>query len=59
MMEQAFVKLIGSTVGAFLKMVGRIFKPIGILFSFGEGVMEFMKTEGNIFKKLNVLQVDF
>ena len=48
-----FLKAIGGTVGAFLKMVGRIFKPIGILFSFGEGVMEFMKTEGNIFKKLN------
>ena len=49
----AFVRLIGSGAGAFLKMVGRIFKPIGILFSFGEGVMEFMKTEGNIFAKLN------
>ena len=48
-----FLKAIGGTVGAFLRMVGRIFKPIGILFSFGEGVMEFMKTEGNIFKKLN------
>ena len=48
-----FLKAIGGTVGAFLKMVGRIFKPIGILFSFGEGVMEFMKTEGNIFAKLN------
>jgi len=49
----AFVKLIGNTAGAFLKAVGRIFKPIGILFSFGEGVAEFMKTEGNIFAKLN------
>ena len=48
-----FLKAIGGTVSAFLRMVGRIFKPIGILFSFGEGVMEFMKTEGNIFKKLN------
>jgi len=48
-----FLKAIGGTVGAFLRMVGRIFKPIGILFSFGEGVMEFMKTEGNIFQKLN------
>ena len=48
-----FLKAIGGTVGAFLRMVGRIFKPIGILLSFGEGVMEFMKTEGNIFQKLN------
>lgn len=49
----SFLKMIGGTVGAFLRMVGRIFKPIGIIFSFGEGVMEFMKTEGSIFNKLN------
>jgi len=48
-----FLGSIGGGVGAFLRGVGRIFKPIGILFSFGEGVMEFMKTEGGIFNKLN------
>ena len=49
----SFLKMIGGTAGAFLRMIGRIFKPIGIIFSFGEGVMEFMKTEGSIFNKLN------
>ena len=48
-----FIKTIGSGARMFLGAVGKIFKPIGILFSFGEGVMEFMKTEGNIFAKLN------
>ena len=48
-----FLGGIGGTVKAFLRTIGRIFKPIGIIFSFGEGVMEFMKTEGGIFNKLN------
>ena len=44
---------IGQGAGGILRVFGNIFKPIGFVFSFADGVREFMKTEGNIFEKLN------
>lgn len=46
-----FLSEIGENVGAFAKTVGKILKPIGILFSAFDGVMAFMNTEGDLYDK--------
>lgn len=48
-----FLGEIGENIGTFAKTVGKILKPIGILFSAFDGVTAFMNTEGDIFDKLS------
>lgn len=47
-----FLGEIGDNVGAFAQTIGKILKPIGLLFSAYDAVMAFMNTEGTIMDKL-------
>jgi len=46
-----FISKMGTDIGAFASVVGKILKPIGILFSVFDGVSAFMNTEGDFFDK--------
>ena len=46
-----FISKMGTGIGEFASVVGKILKPIGILFSVFDGVTAFMNTEGDILDK--------
>lgn len=46
-----FLSKMGTGIGEFASVVGKILKPIGILFSVFDGVSAFMNTEGDFFDK--------
>lgn len=47
----SFIEPLMSAGGGFVKLVGRILKPIGVIFSAWEGITAYMNSEGSVFER--------